>query len=339
MRLLVTGGLGFIGSNFILHTLNTYEDLSIVNLDLITYAGNFENLKEAEAFGSRYKFIRGDIADRKLVSEIVSTIPDAVVNFAAESHVDRSILDASAFLKTNIIGTQVLMDCCRDQKISRFVQISTDEVYGSLGPSDPPFTEANDLKPNSPYSASKASADLLARAYFKTFGMDVVITRCSNNYGPLQFPEKLIPLMITNAIQDKELPLYGDGMNVRDWIHVLDHCRAIDMVLRKGKSGEIYNIGGSCEYPNIDIVRLILSKLQKPFSLINYVQDRPGHDRRYAINANKLTDELGWTPSINFEDGIDQTIKWYIENEPWWRRIKTGEYLTYYEKWYGGLRT
>jgi dTDP-glucose 4,6-dehydratase len=339
MRLLVTGGLGFIGSNFILHTLNTYEDLSIVNLDLITYAGNFENLKEAEAFGSRYKFIRGDIADRKLVSEIVSTIPDAVVNFAAESHVDRSILDASAFLKTNIIGTQVLMDCCRDQKISRFVQISTDEVYGSLGPSDPPFTEANDLKPNSPYSASKASADLLARSYFKTFGMDVVITRCSNNYGPLQFPEKLIPLMITNAIQDKELPLYGDGMNVRDWIHVLDHCRAIDMVLRKGKSGEIYNIGGSCEYPNIDIVRLILSKLQKPFSLINYVQDRPGHDRRYAINANKLTDELGWTPSINFEDGIDQTIKWYIENEPWWRRIKTGEYLTYYEKWYGGLRT
>ncbi|MCX5872041.1 MAG: dTDP-glucose 4,6-dehydratase [Deltaproteobacteria bacterium] len=339
MRLLVTGGLGFIGSNFILHTLNTYEDLSIVNLDLITYAGNFENLKEAEAFGSRYKFIRGDIADRKLVSEIVSTIPDAVVNFAAESHVDRSILDASAFLKTNIIGTQVLMDCCRDRKISRFVQISTDEVYGSLGPSDPPFTEANDLKPNSPYSASKASADLLARAYFKTFGMDVVITRCSNNYGPLQFPEKLIPLMITNAIQDKELPLYGDGMNVRDWIHVLDHCRAIDMVLRKGKSGEIYNIGGSCEYPNIDIVRLILSKLQKPFSLINYVQDRPGHDRRYAINANKLTDELGWTPSINFEDGIDQTIKWYIENEPWWRRIKTGEYLTYYEKWYGGLRT
>lgn len=339
MRLLVTGGLGFIGSNFILDMLNTYKDLSIVNLDLITYAGNLENLKEAEAFGSRYKFIRGDIADRNLVSEIVSTMPDAVVNFAAESHVDRSILDSSVFLKTNIIGAQVLMDCCRDQKISRFVQISTDEVYGSLGPLDPPFTEANDLKPNSPYSASKASADLLARAYFKTFGMDVVITRCSNNYGPLQFPEKLIPLMITNAIQDKELPVYGDGMNVRDWIHVSDHCRAIDMVLRKGKPGEVYNIGGSCEYPNIDIVKLILSKLKKPFSLINYVQDRPGHDRRYAMNANKLTDELGWTPSINFEDGIDQTIKWYIENEPWWRRIKTGEYLTYYEKWYGGLRT
>jgi dTDP-glucose 4,6-dehydratase len=339
MRLLVTGGLGFIGSNFILHMLNTYKDLSIVNLDLITYAGNLENLKESEAFGSRYKFIRGDIADRNLVSEIVSTMPDAVVNFAAESHVDRSILDSSVFLKTNIIGAQVLMDCCRDQKISRFVQISTDEVYGSLGPLDPPFSEANDLEPNSPYSASKASADLLARAYFKTFGMDVVITRCSNNYGPLQFPEKLIPLMITNAIQDKELPVYGDGMNVRDWIHVSDHCRAIDMVLRKGKPGEVYNIGGSCEYPNIDIVKLILSKLKKPFSLINYVQDRPGHDRRYAMNANKLTVELGWTPSINFEDGIDQTIKWYIENEPWWSRIKTGEYLTYYEKWYGGLRT
>jgi dTDP-glucose 4,6-dehydratase len=302
---------------------------------LITYAGNLENLKGAEVFGDRYKFVRGDITDREIVSGIVSTKPDAIINFAAESHVDRSILDASTFLKTNIIGTQVLLDCCREHKIDRFVQISTDEVYGSLGPSDPPFTESNDLKPNSPYSASKASADLLARSYFKTYGMDIVVTRCSNNYGPLQFPEKLIPLMITNAIQDQELPVYGDGMNVRDWIHVLDHCKAIDTVMRKGKAGQIYNVGGSCEYHNIDIVRLILGKLGKPLSLIKYVQDRPGHDRRYAMNANKLTDQLGWEPAMNFEDGIDQTIKWYIENEDWWRKIKTGEYLTYYEKWYG----
>ncbi len=338
MRLLVTGGLGFIGSNFILNMLKTYDDLSITNLDLITYAGNLENLKDAENYGARYRFIRGDIADRDLVAGIIATKPDAIINFAAESHVDRSILDASTFLKTNIIGTQVLLDCCREHKIDRFVQISTDEVYGSLGPSDPPFTETNDLKPNSPYSASKASADLLVRAYHKTYNMDVVITRCSNNYGPLQFPEKLIPLMITNAIQDQGLPVYGDGMNVRDWIHVLDHCRAIDTVMRKGKAGQIYNIGGSCEYHNIDIVRLILTKLGKPLSLIKYVLDRPGHDRRYAMNADKLTDHFGWKPLIDFEEGIDQTIKWYIENEAWWRRIRTGEYLTYCEKWYGGLQ-
>lgn len=338
MRLLVSGGLGFIGSNFILNMLSSYNDLSIINLDLITYAGNVENLKDVENYGARYQFIRGDITDRNLVGEIGSMKPDVIINFAAESHVDRSILDASQFLKTNVIGTQVLLDCCREHKIDRFVQISTDEVYGSLTPSDPPFSETNNLKPNSPYSASKASADLLARAYHKTYGMDIVITRCSNNYGPLQFPEKLIPLMITNAIQDQELPVYGDGMNVRDWIHVIDHCRAIDTVMRKGKAGQIYNIGGSCEYHNIDIVRLILTKLGKPSSLIKYVMDRPGHDRRYAMNADKLTHHLGWKPLIDFEEGINETIKWYIENEDWWRRIKTGEYLTYCKQWYGTLQ-
>ena len=338
MRLLVTGGLGFIGSNFILSMLKTYQDLSVTNLDLITYAGNLENLLDVKDYGNRYTFIKGDITDKSLVNEVISTKPDVVVNFAAESHVDRSILDASAFLKTNIIGVQTLMDCCREYGVERFVQISTDEVYGSLGAADPAFVETNMLKPNSPYSASKASADLLARAYHKTYNMDVVITRCSNNYGPLQFPEKLIPLMITNAIQDQELPVYGDGLNVRDWIHVLDHCRAIDRVMRYGKSGGIYNIGGSCEYTNIDIVRLILTKLNKPFSLIKYVQDRPGHDRRYAMNAAKIHDELGWGPLIGFEEGIDATIKWYIENESWWRKIKSGEYLDYYDKWYGNLK-
>lgn len=338
MRLLVTGGLGFIGSNFILNMLETYPDLSVTNLDLITYAGNLENLLDANHYGNRYAFVRGDISDRSLVNEILSSKPDIVVNFAAESHVDRSIIDASAFLRTNVIGVQILMDCCREHGIERFVQISTDEVYGSLGPADPPFDEKNQLKPNSPYSASKASADLLARAYHKTYNMDVVITRCSNNYGSFQFPEKLIPLMITNAIQDLELPVYGDGLNVRDWIHVLDHCRAIDLVMRRGKAGEIYNIGGSCEYPNIDIVRLILTKLGKPLSLIRYVQDRPGHDRRYAMNAAKIADELGWFPSISFEEGISSTIKWYMDNESWWRKIKSGEYLDYYERWYGNLQ-
>ena len=338
MRLLVTGGLGFIGSNFILNMLETYKDLSVINLDLLTYAGNLENLLGVESYGSRYEFVRGDIADSPLVSEIMSSKPDIVVNFAAESHVDRSILDASTFLRTNIIGTQVLLDCCKEHKISRFVQISTDEVYGSLGPLDPSFTETNHLKPNSPYSASKAAADLLVRAYHKTYGMDVVITRCSNNYGPFQFPEKLIPLMITNAIQDEGLPVYGDGMNIRDWIHVLDHCKAIDTVMREGLAGDVYNIGGSCERHNIDIVRQILARLHKSSSLIKYVQDRPGHDRRYAMNSDKIRTELNWEPAIGFEDGIDQTVKWYIENEHWWRRIKTGEYLTYYEKWYGGLQ-
>lgn len=333
MKILVTGGCGFIGSNFIIHMLDTYPDVNVVNLDLLTYAGNPENLKSVEK-SDRYRFSRGDITNRETVRLLASERPDVIVNFAAESHVDRSIIDASAFVRTNILGVQVLLDACREFNIPRFVQISTDEVYGSLGPTGS-FAENNPLEPNSPYSASKASADLLAHAYFKTFGLDVVITRCSNNYGPYQFPEKLIPLMISNALENKELPVYGDGMNVRDWIHVLDHCKAVDLVMRKGASGQVYNIGGRCEYYNIDIVRLILSKLGKPESLIKFVKDRPGHDRRYCMNADKLSSSLGWNPEITFPDGIDQTIKWYLENRTWWERIKTGEYLKYYDTWYG----
>lgn len=335
MKLLVTGGCGFIGSNFVLYLLETYPDVSIINLDLLTYAGNFENLQDTKPYGDRHRFVRGDIADRKLVDDLMAEQPDAVINFAAESHVDRSILDASAFVQTNVLGTQVLLDSCRAHGIGRFLQISTDEVYGSLGPADEAFTEKHQLAPNSPYAASKAAADLLVRAYHKTHGMDVVITRCSNNYGPFQFPEKLIPLMISNALQDKELPVYGDGLNVRDWIHVVDHCRAVDVVLRKGVSGEVYNIGGNNEHPNLHIVRHILARLQKPESLMRFVKDRPGHDRRYAMDASKLTTELGWEPAISFEEGMNQTISWYIEHEAWWQRIKTGEYLTYYETWYG----
>jgi len=335
MKLLVTGGCGFIGANFVLYMLETHPEVSLINLDLLTYAGNFENLQDAEPYGERHRFVRGDIGDRKLVDDLLSERPDAVINFAAESHVDRSIIDSSAFVRTNVLGTQVLLDSCRAHGIGRFVQISTDEVYGTLGPADSAFTEEHHLRPNSPYAASKASADLLVRAYHKTHGMDVVVTRCSNNYGPFQFPEKLIPLMISNALQDKELPVYGDGMNVRDWIHVTDHCRAVDLVLRKGASGHTYNVGGNNEHPNIRIVKHILSRLGKPESLLRFVKDRPGHDRRYAIDASKLRTDLGWEPSISFEEGMSQTISWYIEHETWWQRIKTGQYLTYYETWYG----
>jgi dTDP-glucose 4,6-dehydratase len=334
MRLLVTGGCGFIGSNFIMHMLESYPDVQIYNLDLLTYAGNLENLQDAEPYGERHRFIRGSITDKNTVLSLIGEKPDAVINFAAESHVDRSIMDCSSFVVTNICGTQVLLDACREHGISRFVQISTDEVYGSLG-ADGTFNESCQLTPNSPYAASKAAADLLARSYHKTYHLDVVITRCSNNYGPFQFPEKLIPLMITNALQDKELPVYGDGMNVRDWIHVNDHCRAIDLVLREGCAGEVYNVGGNSEFHNLDIVRYILTRLQKPESLIRFVTDRPGHDRRYAMDASKLQKELGWKPSISFEDGMNQTIQWYLEHEAWWERIKTGEYLKYYDKLYG----
>ncbi len=334
MRLLVTGGCGFIGSNFIMHMLKSYSDVSICNLDLLTYAGNLENLQDAAPYGERHRFVRGSITDKKVVSSLVCERPDAIINFAAESHVDRSIMDCSAFVVTNVCGTQVLLDACREYGVSRFVQISTDEVYGSLD-SDGAFTETCQLVPNSPYAASKAAADLLVRSYHKTYGLDAVITRCSNNYGPFQFPEKLIPLMITNALQNKELPVYGDGMNVRDWIHVKDHCCAIDAVLRKGSGGEVYNIGGNSEFPNLDIVRLILARLDKPESLIRFVTDRPGHDRRYAMDASKLRRNLGWEPTIDFADGMNQTLQWYLEHQAWWQRIKTGEYLTYYEKWYG----
>jgi len=335
MKLLVTGGCGFIGSNFVLYMLESHPDVQIVNLDLLTYAGNLENLQDAAAYGDRHRFVRGDITDCDLVLSLTSEQPDAVINFAAESHVDRSIMDCARFVSTNVVGAQVLLDACREHGIGRFVQISTDEVYGSLEISDGPFTEGHHLAPNSPYAASKAAADLLVRAYHKTHGLDAVITRCSNNYGPYQFPEKLIPLMITNALQDKEMPVYGDGKNVRDWIHVVDHCRAIDRVLRDGRSGEVYNIGGNSELHNIDIVRHICSRLGKSECLIRFVKDRPGHDLRYAMEASKLKGELDWEPSIRFEDGLNHTISWYIEHEAWWQRIRTGEYLTYYETWYG----
>ncbi|MBM4325969.1 MAG: dTDP-glucose 4,6-dehydratase [Deltaproteobacteria bacterium] len=333
MKLMVTGGCGFIGSNFILRMLESYPDVRIVNLDLLTYAGNLENLQDAKKYGQRHIFVRGDITDMDLVDSLLQDGPDAVINFAAESHVDRSIMDSSAFVRTNVLGTQVLLDACRRHGVKRFVQISTDEVYGSLG-SEGVFTEMNPLAPNSPYAASKAAADLLVRSYHKTFGMDVLITRCSNNYGPFQFPEKLIPLMITNAVCDSRLPVYGDGLNVRDWIHVQDHCRAIDLVLRKGSSGEVYNIGAENEVPNLEIVRHILKRLEKPESLIKFVKDRPGHDRRYAMDASKLRTELGWKPRIDFQTGMDETVLWYLEHEEWWRRIKSGQYMTYYEEWY-----
>lgn len=334
MKLLVTGGCGFIGSNFIMYMLESHPDVEIINLDLLTYAGNLENLQDVKPYGERHRWVRGDIADRVLVRSLMQAKPDGVINFAAESHVDRSIMDASVFIRTNVLGTQVLLDACREFGIPRFVQISTDEVYGSLGP-EGAFTEDTPIAPNSPYAASKASADLLVRAYHKTYGMDTVITRCSNNYGAYQFPEKLIPLMVTNALQDQELPVYGDGSNVRDWIHVEDHCRAIDLIFRGADAGEIYNIGSNCEFCNIDIVRYILKRLDKPESLIKFVGDRPGHDRRYAMDSTKLARTLNWSSSVTFEEGMNRTISWYIEHESWWMRIKTGEYLTFYENWYG----
>ncbi len=333
MQIVVTGGCGFIGSNFVLYMLETYPDIQIVNLDKLTYAGNLENLQDTEPYGSRHRFVKGDIADAELVRSLAAEKPDAVVNFAAESHVDRSILDSASFVATNVLGTQVLLDACREFGVGRFMQISTDEVYGSLGP-EGTFTEETPLAPNSPYSASKAAADLMVRAYHHTYGMDAVITRCSNNYGPYQFPEKLIPLIITNAYSDRELPVYGDGMNVRDWIHVSDHCKAIDLVLRRGRAGEVYNVGAGKELANLDIVRYIVKRLDKPESLIQFVKDRPGHDRRYSVDASKLRLQLGWEPTTPFENGLDQTISWYLEHEQWWQRIKTGQYLTYYETWY-----
>lgn len=335
MKLLVTGGAGFIGSNFIRYMLGTHADCMIVNLDKLTYAGNLDNLRDIGqgTDNGRYSFIRGDISDARCVEAILDGGVDAIVNFAAESHVDRSIDNARIFLETNIIGTQVLLDAALRHKVGRYLQISTDEVYGSLGPTGF-FTEETPLAANSPYSASKASADLLVRAYHETFGLPVLITRCSNNYGPYQFPEKLVPLFITNALAGKPLPLYGDGLNVRDWIYVEDHCAGIDLVLRRGRIGHVYNIGGNCEKTNIEITRTILSALGKPDSLIQYVKDRPGHDRRYAIDCSKISSELGWTQHYDFTSGIKKTIQWYLANEPWWQSIKTGEYLEFYQRWY-----
>lgn len=348
-RVLVTGGAGFIGSNFVHHLLREKNDIEIlVNLDALTYAGNLENLTAIEA-DARYCFVKGDIRDKELVENLFSEYCfDTVVHFAAESHVDRSIEEPELFLTTNIVGTQTLLEAAKrhwkihpEDKYSReyrggvkYLQVSTDEVYGALGATGM-FTETTPLSPNSPYSASKASADLVVRAYHETYGMPVNITRCSNNYGPYQFPEKLIPLMIHNASNDKALPIYGDGMQIRDWLHVSDHCAAIATVIEKGRVGEVYNIGGNNEKANIEIVRLILSELGKPESLITYVKDRPGHDRRYAIDNTKITTELGWKPQYTFEQGIAETIVWYQEHQDWLERITSGAYVNYYEKMYG----
>ncbi|WP_060788336.1 dTDP-glucose 4,6-dehydratase [Geobacillus zalihae] len=334
MNLLVTGGAGFIGSNFVRYMLNKYPEYKIVNYDLLTYAGNLENLKDIQE-NPQYVFVKGDIRNYQLVDYIVKSHHiDVIVNFAAESHVDRSISDPNIFVKTNVLGTQVLLDVAKANNIQKHVQISTDEVYGSLGDTGY-FTEETPLAPNSPYSASKASADLLVRAYHKTYGLNVNITRCSNNYGPYHFPEKLIPLIITNALEGKELPIYGDGQHIRDWLYVKDHCAAIDLVIHKGKPGEVYNIGGHNERTNNEIVHLIVEKLGVSKSLIKYVSDRPGHDRRYAIDPAKIMTELGWKPQYTFDKGIEETIQWYINNKDWWKRIKSGEYIAYYQKQYG----
>lgn len=332
-KILITGGAGFIGSNFVKYMIDKYPDYEIVNLDALTYCGNLENLKSIE-FKDNYSFIKGDIRDKDLVSDIVKDC-DYVINFAAESHVDRSIEDPEIFIKSNVLGTQVLLNASKKANIKKYLQISTDEVYGSLG-SEGYFTEKTPLQPNSPYSASKASADLIVRAYHNTFGMPVNITRCSNNYGPYQFPEKLIPLMISNALEDKPLPVYGDGKNIRDWLHVYDHCSAIDLVLHEGKIGEVYNIGGNNEKQNIDIVKLILEDLGKDESLIKFVDDRLGHDRRYAIDSTKIQKELGWMPKYTFEVGIKETIQWYLDNQDWIEQVKSGEYQKYYKKMYLG---
>jgi dTDP-glucose 4,6-dehydratase len=332
MRLFITGGAGFIGSNFIRHLLAAHTDYEIINFDKLTYAGNLDNLRDVSD-GENYSFVRGDIRDRDALDGSIRGA-DAVINFAAESHVDRSIERATDFIETNVVGTQILLDAARAARVSRFVQISTDEVMGSCEEGGR-FTESSPLRPNSPYAASKAAAEHLARAAHVTFGLDVVITRASNNYGPYQFPEKLIPLMITNALEDKELPVYGDGLNVRDWLYVEDCCRAIYAALERGRSGEVYNIGSRAEKTNLEVVRAMLDLLGKPHSLIKYVADRPGHDRRYATDPIKIETELGWKPRETFESGIGKTVEWYRENREWTTRARSGAYLDYYERMYG----
>ena len=338
MTIIVTGGAGFIGSNFIFYMMKAHPDYRLVCLDKLTYAGNLSTLKSVLDMPS-FRFVRGDICDRELVYSLFDEEhPDAVVNFAAESHVDRSILDPSLFLQTNIIGTSVLMDAARRAGNIRFHQISTDEVYGDLplDRKDLFFTETTPLHTSSPYSSSKAAADLLALSYHRTYGLPVTISRCSNNYGPYHFPEKLIPLMIINALKGKSLPVYGQGINVRDWLYVEDHCRAVDLILHKGRIGEVYNVGGHNEMRNIDIVRIILRQLGKSEDLITFVEDRKGHDLRYAIDPHKISSELGWLPETTFEEGIKKTIKWYLDNESWWQEIIDGEYQDYYERMYSG---
>ncbi len=332
MKILVTGGAGFIGSNFVCYILRQHPDWEVTNLDKLTYAGNLENLTDVEG-SPRYQFVKGDIADRELVDKLLKQGFDVVVNFAAESHVDRSIMDSSPFIKTNVQGAQVLLEGARQHGVKLFLQVSTDEVYGSLGMSGK-FTEESPLLPNSPYAACKAAADCLCRAYYHTYGLPVIITRCSNNYGPFQFPEKLIPLVITNALEGKEIPIYGDGLNVRDWIHVEDHCRAIDLIIQQGKPGEIYNIGGNCEKTNLELVKRILDIMSKPDSLITFVGDRLGHDQRYALETLKVERELDWRAATSFEEGLSETVQWYIDNESRWRRTKSGEYIEYYERTY-----
>ena len=336
MKIIVTGGAGFIGGNFIHYMLNIYNDYKIICLDALTYAGNMETLEPVKD-NPCFKFYKADIADRTAVYEIFEKEkPDIIVNFAAESHVDRSIDNPGIFLHTNVIGTGVLMDACRKYGITRYHQVSTDEVYGDLPLSRPDlfFTETTPLHTSSPYSASKASADLLVQPYHRTFKLPVTISRCSNNYGPYHFPEKLIPLMIANALADKELPVYGKGENVRDWLYVQDHCSAIDLIIHKGRVGEVYNIGGHNEKTNLEVVKIILKELGKSEDLIKYVTDRPGHDMRYAIDPSKIHNELGWLPVTKFEDGIKKTIKWYLDNADWWQHIINGEYKDYYEKHY-----
>ena len=319
-KVLVAGGAGFIGSNFIRYVLSEHSDWEITNLDKLTYAGNLENLKDIED-NAGYSFIQGDIADRKLVGELFEQSFDTVINFAAESHVDRSILDSSPFIDTNVRGTQVLLEGAKQYGVELFVQISTDEVYGSLGAKGK-FSEQSLIAPNSPYAASKTAADLLCQAYYKTYGFPVIITRCSNNYGPLQFPEKFIPLAITNILEDNAVPVYGDGLNVRDWIYVVDHCRAIDLIIQKGEPGEVYNIGGNNERTNLELVRNILEIMAKPESFITFVPDRPGHDRRYAMDITKIKGKLGWEPKMPFKEGIERTIQWYTDNRGWWQPLK-----------------
>jgi dTDP-glucose 4,6-dehydratase len=341
LTLLVAGGAGFIGSNFIRHIRGSQPGWRIVNVDALTYAGNLANLEDVEAAdaaagGGRYRFVRADICDAAAIRTVFEDEkPDAVVNFAAETHVDRSIDDPAAFLKTNILGTQVMLDAARKGGVARYLQISTDEVYGSLGP-EGRFSESSPLKPNSPYAASKTSADLLVRAYFKTYGLPTLVTRCSNNYGPFQFPEKLIPFFVTLLHEGKQVPVYGDGMNVRDWIHVDDHSRAVEAVLLRGRPGEIYNVGGGNERTNIEITKLLIGMMGRDESSMKYVQDRPGHDRRYAIDDSKIRAELGVVPQVPFDEGLRATVRWYLDNEPWWRAVKSGEYLSFFDRWYTG---
>ena len=337
MKMIVTGGAGFIGSNFVQYEVKNHPEDEIINLDLLTYAGNLESVKPVEN-APNYRFVRGDIADRDFIFRLFEEEkPDVIVNFAAESHVDRSITDPEIFVRTNVVGTTTLLDACRKYGIKRYHQVSTDEVYGDL-PLDRPdlfFTEETPLHTSSPYSSAKASADLFVMAYHRTYGLPVTISRCSNNYGPYHFPEKLIPLVISRALNDEEIPVYGKGENVRDWLYVTDHCSAIDLVVRKGREGEVYNIGGHNERTNLDVVKTILKALNKPESLIKYVTDRPGHDLRYAMDPTKIETELGWKPEYTFDTGIPVTIQWYLDNKEWWEHIVNGEYTKYFDNMYG----